>query len=156
MYACVRIGDAQRTPITTITGLLKKIFRLRGPRSNWFGYLQSLPGPRELDIALLWDYASKDGDGDASEAMRWTQGTMVERELRGDNLRLCSMCETATIQHHGHGDNKKIDALAVATTSESESSTQPIPGLTVSVLFFLRIPDMFFFELGSRLAEITT
>ena len=69
---------------------------------------------------------------------------MVERELRGDNLRLCSMCETATIQHHGHGDNKKIDALAVATMSSSESSTQPIQGLTVSVLFFYEFPICFF------------
>lgn len=68
---------------------------LRGPSSLWHGYLQSLPPPKDSDLAVFWPNICvllSDGTGtnkhcmihkDAREAYRWARGTELLKYLQG-------------------------------------------------------------------------
>lgn len=68
--------------------------RLRGERSQWFGYLQSLP-QNIIDLPVFWgvdhiDWFTTDTESaisrclldDAKEATAWATGTEIDKELR--------------------------------------------------------------------------
>jgi hypothetical protein len=52
---------------------------LRLEQSRWYGYLQSLP-QETVDIAVLW--GTKIDVEDRKEALHWTRGTELEKQLR--------------------------------------------------------------------------
>lgn len=64
---------------------------LKGAKSRWHGYLQSLP--RLVDVPLFW-MLEKDINEDASNAVTWLRGTEAEKVLhmRGESRHLLWVC----------------------------------------------------------------